>query len=111
MQLSNYNVLLHLGDYDYNKTPTNYLKEMLEPNHTYSFMGIIGDNDTEPVCTYEEHYKFRDGLYNEMKKNDCVFSSSKCMWSCKYENMVSLKYYFYLCDILHNFITIHCIIN
>ncbi|ORX42002.1 hypothetical protein BCR36DRAFT_416404 [Piromyces finnis] len=92
MKLSDFDALLHLGDFDYEKYPTRYLKSILDSDRKYQFLGVIGNHDTTPECSQSEFSAFKSGLYNEMtgsknSKVSCEFSSSKCMWSCKYMNM------------------------
>jgi len=95
MQLSTFDALLHLGDFDYNCIADKYFTKILDSNRNYQFMGVIGNHDAKSQCPDEQADKFRDNVYNEMtgsKNNDisCKFSESKFMWVCIYKNMVSI---------------------
>ncbi|KAG4094034.1 hypothetical protein H8356DRAFT_1277341 [Neocallimastix lanati (nom. inval.)] len=93
MYLSEFDGLLHLGDYDYRCLPDDYFTKILDANRTYQFMGVVGNHDTtEGECTEEVAQRYVDNIYNEMmsKKNKglkCVFSPSKFMWSCVQDNI------------------------
>jgi len=92
MQLTDFDALLHLGDYDYYCKPDNYFEKVLDSDRKYQFMGVIGNHDAKHQCPDSAAEKFLSNVYNEMtgKKNDkvkCTFSESKYMWSCVYNNM------------------------
>jgi len=93
MELTDFDALLHLGDYDYECDPDKYFEKVLDSDRSYQFMGVIGNHDAKHQCPDTAAEKFKNNVYNEMTKdkNDkvkCEFSESKFMWSCIYENMV-----------------------
>ncbi|KAG4091936.1 hypothetical protein H8356DRAFT_1002827 [Neocallimastix lanati (nom. inval.)] len=92
MELTDFDALLHLGDYDYECDPDKYFEKVLDSDRSYQFMGVIGNHDAKHQCPDTAAEKFKNNVYNEMTKdkNDkvkCEFSESKFMWSCIYENM------------------------
>ena len=99
MQLSEFDILLHLGDYEYECRVDKYFDEILDYNRSYQFMGILGNHEGVSECGTDKHERFTSRVYHQMddeKKNSkvsCYFSDSRKMWSCKYRNMVL---YFYL---------------
>ncbi|KAL6635951.1 hypothetical protein U3516DRAFT_820343 [Neocallimastix sp. 'constans'] len=92
MELSDFDALLHLGDYDYHCNPDTYFEKVLDADRSYQFMGIIGNHDAKRQCPDDAAEKFKENIYKEMmsSKNDkvkCEFSESKFMWTCVYQNM------------------------
>eukprot|EP00833_Pecoramyces_ruminatium_P008743 jgi/Orpsp1_1/1182775/evm.model.c7180000082622.1 len=92
MELSDFDALLHLGDFDYRCMPDKYFNDVLDSDRTYQFMGVLGNHDAKHQCPDDVAEKFKNNVYNEMtgSKNDkvkCEFSESKFMWSCVYQNM------------------------
>ncbi|ORX84495.1 hypothetical protein BCR32DRAFT_266283 [Anaeromyces robustus] len=92
MELSTFDALLHLGDYDYGCDPNKYFTDILDQNRNYKFMGIVGNHDAKGECEEAIANTFLNNIYNKMidDKNidvTCEFSSSKFMWSCVYKNM------------------------
>jgi len=94
MELSNFNALLHLGDFDYNCQADKYFNNILDYNRQYQFMGVIGNHDARSECGDSVAKSFLNNVYNEMtssrnKETSCEFSQSRFMWSCVYKNIVS----------------------
>ncbi|ORX60954.1 hypothetical protein BCR36DRAFT_341013 [Piromyces finnis] len=92
MQLTSFNALLYLGDYDYECNPNNYFTDVLDSNRKYQFMGVLGNHETANECGEEVAKKFKTNVINEMTSSrnnnvNCEYSSSKYMWSCKYNNL------------------------
>lgn len=93
MQLSEFDILLHLGDYEYECRVDKYFDEILDYNRSYQFMGILGNHEGVSECGTDKHERFTSRVYHQMddeKKNSkvsCYFSDSRKMWSCKYRNM------------------------
>jgi len=94
MQLTHFDALLHLGDYDYECHPDKYFTDILDYNRKYQFMGILGNHEGVSECGKDKTARFVRNVYDEMmsssknSKVQCEFSSSRWMWSCKYKNMV-----------------------
>jgi len=100
MELSDFDALLHLGDYDYHCNPDTYFEKVLDADRSYQFMGIIGNHDAKRQCPDDAAEKFKENIYKEMmsSKNDkvkCEFSESKFMWTCVYQNMVIFFFFFF----------------
>jgi len=94
MELSKFNALLHLGDFDYNCNADKYFNQILDSKRSYQFMGVIGNHDARGECRDSVANSFLNHVYDEMtnsknKETTCEFSKSKFMWSCVYRNMVS----------------------
>jgi len=92
MDLTTYDALLHLGDFDYNCKPDAYFDNILPSSRSYQFMGILGNHEGASECGTDVHERFKSKVYHEMvsSKNNqvkCEFSSSRCMWVCLYKNM------------------------
>jgi len=92
MQLSTFDVLLHLGDYDYECSPDKYFNKILDSKRKYQFMGVLGNHDVQQTCPDDITNNYLQNVYKEMtnsKNNNisCEFSDSKFMWSCVYKNM------------------------
>ncbi|ORX42003.1 Metallo-dependent phosphatase, partial [Piromyces finnis] len=92
MELSSFDALLHLGDFDYNCLPDKYFIEVLNQQRSYQFMGVAGNHDAIPQCNKDIAQKFLNNIYYHMvsdknNKTTCEFSASKYMWSCVYKNM------------------------
>jgi len=92
MELSKFDALLHLGDFDYNCEPDKYFNKIMDSQRTYQFMGVLGNHEGYSECQ-EKSDRFKSNVYSEMvhqtknKEVSCVFSESKWMWSCKYNNV------------------------
>ncbi|ORX41998.1 hypothetical protein BCR36DRAFT_363247 [Piromyces finnis] len=93
MQLTTFDAILHLGDFDYNCNADKYFTKILDSNRKYQFMGVIGNHDARSQCGDDQADRFRSNIYNEMMssskngKTKCQFSESKFMWVCVYKNM------------------------
>jgi len=93
MALGSFDVLLHLGDYDYDCSPDKYFDTILS-NRSFKFFGVLGNHENEGECGESKHQEFINNIYKEMtnsrnKGTSCTFSPLKTMWSCKYKNIVS----------------------
>lgn len=100
MELSKFDALLHLGDYDYKCIPDKYFTDILDKDRKYQFMGVLGNHDAKGQCSDKVAERFKENIYNEMKssrnsKTHCEFSESKFMWVCIYKNMVCIYIYIY----------------
>ena len=93
MKLSSYDALLHLGDFDYEQHPDAFFDRVLPSDRSFKFMGVLGNHDSLSENSESQFKRFRDNVYNTMKKSgiECKFSDSKFMWSCRYHNMVCFK--------------------
>ncbi|ORX84496.1 Metallo-dependent phosphatase [Anaeromyces robustus] len=92
MKLSKFDILLHLGDFDYKCMPNKYFDEVLTSQRKFQFMGVLGNHDAKGECKDEIANQFLKNVYNKMtdsknKETRCEFSESKFMWSCVYKNM------------------------
>ncbi|OUM64577.1 hypothetical protein PIROE2DRAFT_8656 [Piromyces sp. E2] len=92
MQLSSFNALLHLGDFNYKCLPDKYFTDILDQNRSYQFMGVAGNHDSKSQCGEDIAKKFLTNIHyhmvsNQNKETKCEFSESKYMWSCVYKNM------------------------
>jgi len=96
MQLSSFNALLHLGDFNYQCLPDKYFNEILDQKRSYQFMGVAGNHDSKAQCGVDIAKKFLTNIHYHMvcdrnKETTCEFSPSKYMWSCVYKNMVNIE--------------------
>eukprot|EP00833_Pecoramyces_ruminatium_P014740 jgi/Orpsp1_1/1188772/evm.model.d7180000067071.1 len=92
LQLSSFDALLHLGDFDYKCLADYYFNNILDSKRKYQFMGVLGNHDAQHTCPTEVAKKFLNNVYEEMTNNknrevQCEFSDSKFMWACVYKNM------------------------
>jgi len=93
MELTTFDIMLHLGDYDYEKHPDAYFEKILDSNRKYQFVGVLGNHEEVYEVQQSGFERFKSNVYNEMtsktknSKVSCEFSESKVMWACTYENM------------------------
>jgi len=93
MQLTNFDILLHLGDYEYKCNVDKYFDEILDSDRKYQFLGVLGNHEGASECNSDKHERFTSRVYHQMddstknSKVSCYFSDSRKMWSCKYRNM------------------------
>ncbi|ORX84500.1 Metallo-dependent phosphatase [Anaeromyces robustus] len=93
MELSPFDIMLHVGDYDYEKNTEAYFEKILDADRKYKFVGVLGNHEEVYEVQQEKYERFVSNVYNEMvskTKNNgvvCKFSPSRVMWACTYENM------------------------